>query len=463
MQKLIVTSQKPAFSGWRRLLPDFNNHRVRLIQGYFQNWRRLTTWPLLALCFIAPWLSWQGQPLLHFDLVDKQFRIASQVLWPEDLVLLTWILMAAAFALFTVSMVAGRLWCGYSCPQTVWTFLFLRLEEWIEGSRHKRMRMDRQNWSAEKITRRTLKHIAWLALSILTGITFVSYFYPLAHMSSDWSQGLPLIAWFWILFFATFTYLNAGFLREKVCTHMCPYSRFQSVMSDESTVVVHYDVGRGEPRGHKDQSSGDCIDCNLCVQVCPTGIDIREGLQLACIACGACVDACDQIMDKVGQDRGLISYRPTERSNHDIAPLTQRPRLLGYAAIFLLSSSLAVNEWFSRDAISTSLIRDRGQLYSINVYDEVENEFILKLHNKTPAPLKLSLRLKEPSDEIKLSKNTFILASRQRQQHPLTLTALPLPQLRNKILAFELLNSENQAVVAEFETSFLAPHQLTAR
>lgn len=463
MQKLIVTSKQPAFSGWRRLLPDFNSHRVRLTSGRFQNWRRLTTWPLLALCFITPWLTWQGEPMVHFDIAEKQFRIASQILWPEDLVLLTWVLMAAAFGLFTVSMLAGRLWCGYSCPQTVWTFLFLRLEEWIEGSRHKRMRMDRQKWGVEKALRRGLKHASWLALSLLTGVTFVAYFYPLAHMVADWQNGLPLMAWFWILLFTGFTYMNAGFLREKVCTHMCPYSRFQSVMSDESTVVVHYDVDRGEPRGHKDKAAGDCVDCNLCVQVCPTDIDIRDGLQLACIACGACIDACDSIMEKVGQEKALISYRPTERTNKEIMPTIKRPRLLGYAAIFLLSLSLGINEWINRETIGTSLIRDRNQLYSINANDQIENDFILKLHNKTTQQLTLIVSLKENTDSIQLSKQSFTLPAQQRQQHPLTLSSSQLAGLRDKELILQFKNQQTGVTVAELETSFLAPHQLSAR
>ena len=463
MQKLIVTSNQPVLSGWRRLIPALSNHRVRLTSGRFQNWRRLSSWPLLFLCFITPWLSWQGEPMVHFDLSQKQFRIASEILWPEDLVLLTWILMTAAFGLFTVSMLAGRLWCGYSCPQTIWTFMFLRLEEWIEGSRHKRMRMDRQKWGIEKVVRRGIKHASWLGLSLLTGVTFVAYFYPLAHMAADWPQGLPIMAWFWIILFSGFTYMNAGFLREKVCTHMCPYSRFQSVMSDESTVVVHYDIARGEPRGHKDQTSGDCVDCNLCVQVCPTDIDIRDGLQLACIACGACIDACDQIMDKVGLQKGLISYRPTEQTNQEITPTIQRPRLLGYAAICLISFSLGISEWFSRESVGASLIRDRNQLYSINANDEIENDFILKLHNKTGKQLALTLAIKHDAGLFQLSKENFTLPAQQRQQYPLILGSQQLTGLRDKELIFEFKDQQTGEIFTELKTSFLAPHQLTGR
>ena len=286
-------------------------HRVRLIAGRFTNLRRAISWPLLAICFITPWLSWNDLPLVHLDLVAKQFRFGNVIFWPEDLMVLTWMMMAGAFALFFVAMASGRLWCGLACPQTVWTFLFIRLEELIEGSRHKRLKMDRtpilndQNKftknALEKIILKLVKHSAWLILSIITGITFIAYFYPLADMANDlFFVEMSGSGLFWIFFIAGFTYLNAGFLREQVCVHMCPYSRFQSVMADASTLTVQYDEQRN-----------DCIDCEVCVQVCPTDIDIRDGMQLPCIACGACVDACDDIMEKINKPKGLISFRPS--------------------------------------------------------------------------------------------------------------------------------------------------------
>lgn len=457
MSKIIASSDQPLFSGWRKLIPTISPHRVRMVEGVFQNWRRVITWPLLLACFVTPWLTWDGQALVHFDLVDKQFRFGSFILWPEDLILLTWAMMAGAFGLFTVSMIAGRLWCGYSCPQTVWTFLFLRLEELIEGSRHKRLKLDRSGWSTEKVVRRTIKHLAWLVLSLFTGLTFVAYFYPLSSIATDWSAGLPLMAWFWILFFAVFTYMNAGFLREKVCTHMCPYSRFQSVMSDDSTKVVHYDTERK-----------DCIDCEVCVQVCPTGIDIRDGLQLECIACGACVDACDDIMTKINKPKELISYRPSERSNEKITSPLNRPRLLGYAALFFISLSLGINEVSQREDINSSLIRDRQQLYRVNANDEFENYFTLKLHNKTTEGLNVTLRLRDmgiplAQAKIQLSQSQFKIPALTRQQFSLTISASQNSLIgRDRELVFEVIDQESGAVLTHIQSSFLAPQNLAA-
>lgn len=458
MSKLIATSQAPQSSGFRQFLSFFKAnslpHRVRLISGRYLTLRRMISWPLLLMCFLTPWLTWNDLPLVHFDLVAKQFRIGSAIFWPEDLMVLTWAMLAGAFGLFFVAMASGRLWCGFSCPQTVWTFLFIRLEEIIEGSRHKRLKMDRSPWNIEKVVRKSAKHISWVSLSLWTGITFISYFYPLEAMANDFSvNDLAGMGLFWILFIALLTYLNAGFLREQVCTHMCPYSRFQSVMSDKSTLVVQYD----EPRN-------DCIDCKVCVQVCPTDIDIRDGIQLACIACGACVDACDSIMEKISKPKGLIAFRPGEATKKEALNLKQRPRLVGYALAFLLSILLLGFQTSSRDLVQLSLERDRNSLYRINANDEVENSFSLKMHNKTQQDMSVRLLIANNSQGFKLSQQQFNIPAGQRQQFPLLLS-LPfedsssVKKVSNKTaIHFEIIAEGFEQPINEIDTSFFMPN-----
>lgn len=465
MSKLIATSQAPQSSGFRQFLSFFKAdslpHRVRLISGRYLTLRRLISWPLLLICFLTPWLTWNDLPLVHFDLVAKQFRMGPAVFWPEDLMVLTWAMLAGAFGLFFVAMVSGRLWCGFSCPQTVWTFLFIRLEELIEGSRHKRLKMDRMPWNAEKVLRKSVKHISWISLSLWTGITFIAYFYPLEAMANDFGlSDLAGMGLFWIFFIALMTYLNAGFLREQVCTHMCPYSRFQSVMSDNSTLVVQYD----EPRN-------DCIDCQVCVHVCPTEIDIRDGMQLSCIACGACVDACDSIMDKINKPRGLIAFRPGEVTIKEALNLKQRPRLVGYALAFLVSVLLIGLEVTGRDVIQISLERDRSSLYRINANDEVENSFSLKFHNKTQQDMPIRLLIVDNLHGFAISQQRFTIPAGQRQQFPLMISlALPAigtpsaQQLSNKTdIHIEVIAEGFDEPVNEINTSFLMPNIMSLR
>jgi cytochrome c oxidase accessory protein FixG len=459
MNKLIATSQKPQSSGLRQFLSLFKAdslpHRVRLISGRYLTLRRIISWPLLLLFFLTPWLMWNDLPLVHFDLVAKQFRLGSVIFWPEDLMVLTWAMLAGAFGLFFVAMASGRLWCGFSCPQTVWTFLFIRLEELIEGSRHKRLKMDRMAWNSEKVLRKFTKQISWLSLSLCTGITFIAYFYPLDAIMNDVSQSdLAGTGLFWILFFSAITYLNAGFLREQVCTHMCPYSRFQSVMSDKSTLVVQYD----EPRN-------DCIDCQVCVHVCPTDMDIRDGMQLSCIACGACVDACDSIMESINKPKGLIAFRPGEATIKDALNLKQRLRLVGYALAFLISACLIGLEVGSRDMIQISLERDRNSLYRINTNDEIENSFSLKFHNKTRQDRAIQLVITDNTSGFKLSQQRFTIAAEERRQFPLLISlAQPysgssvLPKLSSKTaIHIEVISAGFEQPINQIDTSFFKP------
>ena len=305
---------------------------TRQVSGRFQKIRLLSGWPLLLAYFGTPWLNWNSRQAVLFDLPARQFDIFGLSFWPQDLWLLGWLLMLAAFALFTITNIVGRIWCGYTCPQTVWTAIFMWIEQVCEGPRHQRINLANAPWSMEKVRKRVSKHTLWLGWSLLTGITFVGYFTPIRELAMQLTsiEWLAISEWtlLWIAFFTLATYANAGWLREQVCIYMCPYARFQSAMIDQDTLIVAYDADRGEPRGSIKRGTethvnpGDCIDCQLCVQVCPTGIDIREGLQYQCIGCAHCIDACNEVMTKIGAP---------EKSNFPIRPSTPdiKPRSAG--------------------------------------------------------------------------------------------------------------------------------------
>jgi len=255
---------------------------TRKVEGFFQRLRLYTGWPLLLLYFGLPWLQWEGHQAIWFDLPGRKFNIFGLTLWPQDFPLLAWLLMIAAFSLFTVTVFAGRVWCGYTCPQTVWTSIFMWAEQVTEGTRNQRIRLDQGPWNANKLWRKSAKHAMWLGFAALTGVTFIGYFSPIRQLVVDLpTGGASGWAWAWTTFFTLATYINAGWMREQVCMYMCPYARFQSVMFDHDTLIVSYDGRRGEPRGSRKRGQdpravglGDCIDCELCVQVCPTGIDV---------------------------------------------------------------------------------------------------------------------------------------------------------------------------------------------
>ncbi|MEQ9463823.1 MAG: cytochrome c oxidase accessory protein CcoG [Haliea sp.] len=361
---------------------------TRKIEGFFQRVRLYTGWPLLIGYFLLPWLSWDGRQAIWFDLPERKFHILGLVFWPQDFPLLAFLLIISAFALFAVTVFAGRVWCGYTCPQTVWTSIFMWIEQKFEGSRNQRVRLDQGPWTAEKVARKCLKHGGWLFVSFLTGMTFVGYFYPVRDLLPDLLT-LSAGQWgvLWTLFFTCATYINAGWMREQVCKYMCPYARFQSVMFDQDTLIVSYDPSRGEPRGsrkrdadYKAQGLGDCIDCELCVQVCPTGIDIRDGLQYECIGCALCIDACNSVMDKMSYPRGLISYT----SEHQLQGGTTRwlrPRIIGYMLVLCVMVGLFSYRVVTRVPLELTVIRDRNELYLTTMDGKIENIYTLSLVN----------------------------------------------------------------------------------
>jgi cytochrome c oxidase accessory protein FixG len=362
----------------------------REVEGRFSRLRVTAAWVLLGLYYANAWWQWNGRQAFLFDLPSRKFYVLGVVFWPQDFIFLTGLLIIAALSLFFFTALAGRLWCGYACPQTVWTEVFLWMERFAEGDRKQRIKLDQSSWGARKVGRKALKQFLWVAFALWTGFTFVGYFTPIRTLASEILTG-SLGSWelFWILFYGLATYTNAGYLREQVCKYMCPYARFQSAMFDKDTLVITYDTERGEPRGARRRiakvggaATGDCVDCTWCVQVCPTGIDIRQGLQQECIACAACIDACDTVMAKVGSPKGLIRYTTQHALEHQPTQIL-RPRVLIYAALLTLLVSGWVTALVLRKPVALDVIRDRNALYRMLDDGRVEDVYDVKIINKT--------------------------------------------------------------------------------
>jgi len=366
----------------------------RSVFGYFAKWRWVMIWLTQLFFYGMPWIQWGQRQALLFDIEAKRFYIFKLVLYPQDLIYLTGILIISALSLFLFTAIAGRLWCGYTCPQTVYTEIFLWIEKMVEGDREKRIKLDASGMSKHKLFKKSLKHFIWVAFALWTGFTFVGYFTPIRELAVDFTQ-LNVGAWsmFWVIFYGFATYGNAGFMREQVCKYMCPYARFQSAMFDHDTLIVTYDEHRGEPRGkgsrkNNTKNTGDCIDCSLCVQVCPTGIDIRDGLQYECIGCGACADVCNTVMDKVGFERGLVKYT-TQNANKNRWTRRQmlqhilRPRVLIYATLLVtLVTVLLTSIWF-RAPFKVNIVRDRTVMARLVENGMLENVYRMQIMNAT--------------------------------------------------------------------------------
>ena len=360
----------------------------REVHGLYATLRNTSVIGLLAIYFVLPWVAWDGRQAVLFDLPARKFYIFSLTFWPQDFLNLAFLLIIAALSLFFFTALAGRLWCGYACPQTVWTELFIWVERLLEGNRSQQIRLDKlPRWNRERVRAKLLKHAVWLVIAWYTGFTFLAYFRPAGDLLTD-MMVFKLGPWetFWLFFYTLATYGNAGWMREQVCMYMCPYARFQSAMFDNDTLVVSYDIQRGEPRGsrqasenYKGKGLGDCIDCRICVQVCPTGIDIRNGLQYQCIGCCACIDACDDVMDKMQYPKGLIRYT-TQNAIAGKRSRVLRPRVLIYASVMLVFIALFVYTVMQRIPLELDVIRDRNQLYR-ETHGLIENVYTLKIIN----------------------------------------------------------------------------------
>ncbi len=377
----------------------------RFQKGWFASWR----WTLVALTQIlfygTAWLNWNERQAVLFDLVARKFYIFGFVFWPQDFIYLAVLLVISALSLFLFTAVAGRLFCGYACPQTVYTEIFLWVEHKVEGDRNARLKLDAGPLTARKFSLKFIKHFIWLAIGLWTGFTFVGYFTPIRELSFSVGN-LTLGPWetFWLLFYGFATYGNAGWMREQVCKYMCPYARFQSAMFDKDTLIVTYDTQRGDPRGsrnkkvdYKAKGLGACVDCGICVQVCPTGIDIRNGLQYECIACGLCADGCDQVMDKMGYERGLIRYTTEHAVTRklDRAAMWRRVfrlRTLIYSGILGLIILASAASLYYHMPLKVDVIRDRG-MPRITETGEIENVYRLQVMNTQESPRRFSIAI----------------------------------------------------------------------
>ena len=509
-QPVVEFTGTAAYASERKVYP-------RDVSGRLRRLRIAAVIVLLGAYYLFPWAQWNGRQALLFDLPARKFHVFSITFWPQDFLFLALLLIIAALTLFFFTALAGRLWCGYACPQTVWTEAFLLMERWVEGDRLQRMKLDQAPWSRHKLLRKSAKHLLWAVFALWTGFTFVGFFTPVHDLGTR-ALTLQWGGWetFWVLFYALATWGNAGFLREQVCKYMCPYARFQSAMFDRNTLIIAYEARRGEPRGPRRRDAvasvlsrlrglldtrtaddyvfrasqhptaasaqtkahgtitfdvhavaeplptftpeqlGDCVDCTLCVQVCPTGIDIRNGLQYECIACGACIDACDTVMDKVGYPQGLIRYT-TQNAIDAKATHVLRPRIVVYGLLLLA----LVSAWgwgvSHRSSFIAEVLRDRNALYRLASDGSVENSYQLKIVNKTDTPRDFRIAIRPDRDGLRLSPGplTVTAGSGEVIAVPLTVSA-PAPLTGRHALHFTVTPVAGGAM-REVDSSFFGP------
>ena len=438
----------------------------REVHGLFAGLRVAAVLLLLGLFYGVCWLRWDGQQMVLFDLPARQFHVFGLTFFPQDFLYLTLLLIICALALFFFTALAGRLWCGYACPQTVWTEVFLWMERKIEGDRMRQMKLDKAPMDRRKFTIKATKHTVWIVFSLWTGFTFVGYFTPITELGAR-LVSFDLGPWetFWVFFYGFATYGNAGWMREQVCIYMCPYARFQSAMFDRDTLVISYDAARGDPRGSRKRSEdaaakglGDCIDCTMCVQVCPTGIDIRDGLQYQCIACAACIDACDDVMDRMDYPRGLIRYT-TENAVASKQTHIIRPRMLVYAAILVVVTVALFGSMLTRTPLELDVLRDRNALYRETGIGLIENVYTLKVINMDTQPHTYrllvsgidSMKLDIDNREIRVPAAEVLSLPVTAQVDPYDLTA------RSTTIVFSIEAEDDPTLRVDTEARFLGP------
>jgi cytochrome c oxidase accessory protein FixG len=441
---------------------------IREVNGWWDTWRWVLVWFTQILFYGLPWLQWNDRQALLFHLVERKFYIFGLVLWPQDVFYLALLLIIAAYALFLFTAVAGRLFCGYACPQTVYTEIFMWIENRIEGDRSARLKLDKAPLSGRKVLLKTAKHAAWIAIAAWSGFTLVAYFTPTSELIAEMPFGLSGWETFWIVFYAAFFYMQAGFLREQVCKYMCPYARFQGVMFDPDTLVITYDPERGEPRGARKKSVdaaslGDCVDCGLCVVVCPTGIDIRNGQQYECIGCGACIDVCDPVMDKVGKPRGLIRYTTeTALAKHltskEILSHIFRPRIILYTTVLLgiiLGSAWSLA---NRVPLKVDVIRDPSILAREADDGQIENVYKLKIRNTTEEAQRYALSV-SGMEGLQIVGDNMIDVESIGNHEAIVIVRVP-PESGKKganTIYFDVKAEKHVAIAVHEKTSFLRP------
>ena len=438
----------------------------RAVKGMFANLRILSVLVLMGIYYITPWINWGDRQIILYDMPARKFYFFDLVIWPQDFFYLTLLLVIAAFGLFFFTTLAGRLWCGYACPQTVWTEISMFFEKITLGNRQKQLKLAKMPWNAEKITRVLASYTTWIVFSLWTGFTFVGWFSPIRELfHSLITFNLSTTELFWILFYAFATWGMAGWLREQVCFYMCPYARFQSVMFDSDTLIVSYDYNRGEPRGRLakgkiDKDNGSCIDCDICVQACPTGIDIRDGLQYECIACSACIDACDEVMEKIGQPKGLIRYT-TEKALEGKKTDIVRARSVAYGVVFMLSVIVFFFAISGRIALELNIIRDRGALYTEDNEGMIQNTYNIKIMNMDAKPHVFALSVNPGSLQgLKIATDfeNQEVASGEVVEIPLVLSVSPeVIKKRSNKIEFTLKASDGSSLEITEPARFLGP------
>ncbi|SMF14282.1 cytochrome c oxidase accessory protein CcoG [Pseudogulbenkiania subflava] len=442
----------------------------RSVKGLFNNWRTIFVLGTQLVFFGFPWLMWNGRQAVHFDLINRQFHLFGLTIWPQDFVYLAALLICSAFGLFAWTTIAGRLWCGYSCPQTVYTEIMLWIEQWVEGDRNKRMKLDKQPMNLTKFRIKFTKHALMVLFSLVTGFTLVGYFTPIRDLvvaAPSFNYG----PWetFWMFFYGGFTYLFAGMMREQVCKYMCPYARFQAVMFDADTLIISYDEKRGEPRGARkkgldprSEGLGDCINCSICVQVCPVGIDIRNGLQYECIGCAACIDGCDEVMDKMGYPRGLIRYTTENAlegkySEKEIVSRLKRPRVVLYSLLLLTILIAAVVSFSQRKPFKVDIIRDRASLVRETDEGWLENSYSVKIINVSERTQRFQLSV-EGLPGIKLESDKPIITVKGTETETVPVRVEADPQYATKgshEIHFVIQSADDQALRVEEKSSFI--------
>ncbi len=440
-------------------------------RGFFDNWRIALVLITQAIFYGGLWLEWNGRQALLLHLVERKFYIFGLVFWPQDIIYLTVILIVSAYTLFLVTAVAGRLFCGYACPQSVYTQIFMWIETWVEGDRNARIKLDQGPLTARKLRLKLSKHGLWIIFSLWTGFTLAGYFSPvkeLWHNLQSWNLG----GWeiFWIFFYAGFTYLLAGHMRELVCRHMCPYARFQSAMFDPDTMIITYDDKRGEPRGQRSQGGnqaplGDCVDCGLCIRVCPTGIDIRNGLQYECIGCASCVDICDEVMRKQGKPTGLVRYSTENamKANFDRMEIFRhiiRPRIMVYTAILVLITLLAA--WFlaHRIPLKVDVIRDRTVLARVVDDGRIQNIFTLNFMNTEERPHRYTVSVSGLAGLEIVGRHEFDVDAASAHSAIIPVLANPDAGAQGaNPIQFDIVAQEDLAIRVKEKASFLFPLQ----
>ena len=425
----------PSDAAEPRLYESRTHIYPRSVDGRFRRLKWAVVLLAYGVYFLLPWLRWAREvgpdQAVLFDLAGRKFYLFDLVVHPQDIFWLAGLLMIAAYLLFFVTGLAGRVFCGYFCFQTLWTDVYILIEHLIQGERPARIRLAKQPWGPVKLLKLGTTHLLWLLVAFVTGLTFVLYWGDAPVLGAQFFAGeAPFAAYTTALFLTATTYVMAGIAREQVCTYMCPYARFQAVMFDRDTLIVSYDTKRGEgsrgraklgkalktPEARAAAGVGDCIDCGYCVQVCPTGIDIRNGLQIQCISCALCIDACDTIMDSLGWERGLVGYSSERREETGQRARLLRPKVIGYAAVLVLAVGLLGWSIAQQAAFDLTVAQERQPIYVQLSDGRIQNSYEIKVNNKTDRTLTLRFHAEGLPDGAALDLGRFTEVSLDPEQ-----------------------------------------------